>query len=191
MGARQRAGTSCQEGDRAGIFPRDLPEKGRPGHGYDLAVRSQQGFKKHGFKFVLAGVDYTKNKKWFTRCHKNKFERQMKQALLVDTTKNLNVYTCRPAGGILGFASFPKASGAWRDGITLLYSSLPGGSAVPYNSGDTVTHEAVSVPCELKGRPGNRAEHRILVRLVVRCWSSAGHMTFSTNEPTTGKRFVC
>lgn len=103
---------------------------------------ANKAFKKHGFKFVLAGVDYTKNKKWFTRCHKNKFERRMKQALHVDTTKNLNVYTCRP-GGFLGFAYFPDGSaGAWWDGITLLYSSLPGGSAVPYDGGDTFTHEA-------------------------------------------------
>jgi len=101
------------------------------------------GFKKHGFKFVLDNIDYTKNKKWFKKCDKWNIEKKMKKALVVDSSKNLNIYTCQPKGGILGWAYFPEdAAGQWYDGIVALHSSFPGGTAVPYDEGDTITHEA-------------------------------------------------
>ena len=102
-----------------------------------------KGFKKHGFKFVLDEIDYTKSKKWFKKCDKDKHERKMKKALSVDPSRNLNIYSCEPGGGLLGYAYFPESSaGEWWDGIVALHSSLPGGSSVPYDEGDTITHEA-------------------------------------------------
>jgi hypothetical protein len=67
----------------------------------------------------------------------------MKNALHRGTADDLNIYTCNPSGGILGYATFPSSysSAPNQDGVVLLYSSLPGGSAAPYNLGDTGTHE--------------------------------------------------
>ena len=53
---------------------------------------------------------------------------------------HLNIWVCDIGGGILGYAQFPGGSSS-TDGVVLLYSSLPGGSAFPYNEGRTATHE--------------------------------------------------
>jgi hypothetical protein len=53
---------------------------------------------------------------------------------------HLNIWVCNIGGGILGYAQFPGGN-ANTDGVVLLHSSLPGGSAAPYNLGRTATHE--------------------------------------------------
>ena len=52
----------------------------------------------------------------------------------------LNIWVCNLSGGVLGYAQFPGGAAA-TDGIVLLYSSLPGGTATNYNGGRTATHE--------------------------------------------------
>ncbi|MDY7096477.1 MAG: zinc metalloprotease [Acidobacteriota bacterium] len=96
-----------------------------------------------GFSFTLASIDRTQSNSWFTGCYNRSRERQMKQALNISPATTLNIYTCKPSGGILGWAYFPNSyseSSYWH-GTVLLYSTLPGGSAAPYNLGDTGTHE--------------------------------------------------
>lgn len=51
-----------------------------------------------------------------------------------------NLWLCNLGSGLLGYAQFPGGSAA-TDGIVVLYSSIPGGSAAPYNLGRTATHE--------------------------------------------------
>lgn len=94
-----------------------------------------------GFSFTLASVDRTKSNKWYTGCYNQ--DSQMKNSLAIDPANFLNMYTCSPSGGILGWAYFPDAAPEGNNihGVVLLDESLPGGSASPYNLGDTATHE--------------------------------------------------
>lgn len=100
-------------------------------------------FQDSGFSFYLAGVDRTKSKNWFNGCYGTSGEAAMKQALAVDVPHVLNIYTCKPRNGILGYSYLPFdfPEGDWHHGVVILYSSLPGGTAAPYNEGDTATHE--------------------------------------------------
>lgn len=100
-------------------------------------------FAGTGFTFTLGNITRTKNNKWYTGCLSSSNERSMKQSLAIDPANNLNVYSCRPAQGVLGYAQFPDsyAENSYMHGVVLLDESLPGGSAAPYNLGDTGTHE--------------------------------------------------
>ena len=100
-------------------------------------------YSSQGFTFVLAGNDETANNTWFAMGAGSSAETAAKNALHQGTSADLNLYTANPGGGLLGWATFPwsYASAPLKDGVVLLYSSLPGGSAVPYNLGDTGTHE--------------------------------------------------
>ena len=55
-------------------------------------------------------------------------------------TQYLNLWVCNLGNGLLGYAQFPGGA-ASTDGVVVLYSSLPGGTAAPYNKGRTATHE--------------------------------------------------
>ena len=100
-------------------------------------------YASHGLSFTLVNVDYTTKSSWFTGCYSSGTERSMKRSLNDDPAHTLNIYTCKPSGGILGWAYFPNSypESDYRHGVVLLYSSLPGGSAAPYHLGDTGTHE--------------------------------------------------
>lgn len=96
-----------------------------------------------GFTFNLVSTDYTDNASWFAMGYGTTAERAVKSALRQGGSADLNIYTANPGGGLLGWATFPTSysSNPSDDGVVLLYSTVPGGSAAPYNLGDTGTHE--------------------------------------------------
>jgi hypothetical protein len=95
------------------------------------------------FKFSLVATTRTTNSTWYNTCDQTSTESAMKSALRQGSADDLNVYSCKPGGGLLGWATFPSsyASNPKNDGVVILYSSVPGGTAAPYNEGDTLTHE--------------------------------------------------
>lgn len=95
------------------------------------------------FSFSLASVHRITNATWFTMGQGSRAERDAKNTLRQGESDHLNVYTANPGGGLLGWATFPSsyARSPTMDGVVVLHSSLPDGTAAPYNEGDTLTHE--------------------------------------------------
>jgi hypothetical protein len=90
--------------------------------------------------FTLGSVDYTMNDSWYNDMEQ--YESAYKQQLHVDPVHHLNIYTGNMPG-LLGWSYMPYSwpENSYMHGVCLLYSCLPGGTAYPYNAGDTATHE--------------------------------------------------
>ena len=98
------------------------------------------------FRFRVASVDVTKKDAWYDWNLTEEGEepaqaKAAKRALHRGGWGDLNVYIAGLGDGLLGYATYPQEAKLKLDGLVLLNESLPGGSAAPYNEGDTATHE--------------------------------------------------
>ncbi|KAG5719012.1 Ulilysin [Termitomyces sp. T112] len=121
----------------------------------DTQIRNQiqvlnRGYSTAGVTWTLAGVDLTVNADWYLNAGPGTLQQTtMKRTLRKGGSGDFNVYTVGriPSGrddSILGYATFPVSyrSNALDDGVIVRAATLPGGSAAPYNLGQTLTHEA-------------------------------------------------
>ena len=102
-----------------------------------------KAYGPYGWNFKLASVNRRTNSSWYHLSYGSTAEAEMKNSLRKGSANDLNIYSANPGGGVLGWATFPwkYANNPKNDGVVVLYSSLPNGTAYPYNLGDTVTHE--------------------------------------------------
>ncbi|CUA69351.1 Extracellular metalloprotease 1 [Rhizoctonia solani] len=107
-----------------------------------------QDYRRTGLSFSLAKVDHTVNADWFNKAGPDNVEQtEMKKTLRKGGASDLNVYSVGfksgSGEGLLGYATFPSSYKDYPqdDGVVILYSSVPGGTAAPYNLGRTLTHE--------------------------------------------------
>ena len=106
-----------------------------------LAVLNN-AYASTSFQFVFHSIERVNNTAW-SQQNTNADEVNMKQALAISPATTLNFYTGTLGGGLLGWATFPwyYTEDSYMHGVVVRYSSLPGGSAFPYDEGDTGTHE--------------------------------------------------
>jgi hypothetical protein len=96
------------------------------------------------FVFNLVSVNYTKNDSWFNVGQGKQEEFDMKDALHMGGSADLNIYTAKiDDSSLLGWATFPWEVQDFpkKDGVVLNYRTLPGGDLTPFNLGATATHE--------------------------------------------------
>lgn len=95
------------------------------------------------FRFELVEVDRTTNAEWYAMTFGTAASRACKAAMRRGESEALNLYAVSPEGGLMGWATMPSsyAASPWDDGVVILNTTMPGGSAAPYNLGHTATHE--------------------------------------------------
>jgi hypothetical protein len=111
--------------------------------GRDYNGNVVSGAANTGYTFVLNSTTRTNNRQWFRMTPGSRAEQNAKNALCVNQTSTLNLYSAKPGQNLLGWATFPQdiAANGKMDGVVIHYASMPGGSLAPYNLGGTGSHE--------------------------------------------------
>ncbi len=102
-----------------------------------------ESFEPRGFRFELSETRRYQSNVFAKKCLSFQAESRFKRNNAVDPATTLNIYTCRPARGVLGYAWLPFH---WPEsdpqhGVVVHYATMPDGIGVPYDEGDTVVHE--------------------------------------------------
>ena len=95
------------------------------------------------FRFRLLEITRTVNPDWYQWTDEvgdSADDTEAKTFLHRGGKNTLNMYVTG-LDPYLGYATFPDDNAGKRDGVVLLDETLPGGTAAPYNRGDTATHE--------------------------------------------------
>ncbi|KAI1342609.1 Metalloprotease [Xylariaceae sp. FL0016] len=103
----------------------------------------EEAYAPYGITFNLVDIDYTINTDWAS----DGAEIEMKQALRQGDYSTLNFYFVNDLGNLLGYCYFPDdvtegTRAFYKDGCTILSSSVPGGATANYNLGGTAVHES-------------------------------------------------
>ncbi|MEL7364175.1 MAG: zinc metalloprotease, partial [Bacteroidota bacterium] len=99
-------------------------------------------FEGTGIRFVTVSVDRTVNPDWYNNTDLgNATERAVKRALAIDPERVLNLYFSNIDA--LGWCYFPSSfpESSTQHGCFMATGSEPDGGLVPYDGGDTATHE--------------------------------------------------
>lgn len=142
------AGAPMVNGTTIKVYVHVITSSSGEGNLSDSTINAQiqvlnDAYAKGNWKFTLAGKDVTANDSWYTMAPGKPSETQAKTALRKGTAQDLNLYSANIGGGLLGWATFPSdyTKSPSMDGVVVLTSSFPGGTAANYNEGDTGTHE--------------------------------------------------
>ncbi|KAG6907686.1 hypothetical protein DXG01_007789 [Tephrocybe rancida] len=106
-------------------------------------------YAETGIKWNLVNTTRIQSQEWFDSVGPESPQNTaLKTVFRYGNESTLNVYTVGfvkniEAQGLLGYATFPAdyKSAPKDDGVVIRYSSLPNGTAAPFNLGRTLTHE--------------------------------------------------
>ncbi|KAF8339172.1 Metalloprotease [Cantharellus anzutake] len=103
-----------------------------------------QNFASSELGFSLARITRTHSPNWFNTGPNTPNQHQMKNALHQGGAMVLNIYSVgNIQNDLFGYATFPVsyASNPNDDGIVIVYTTLPRGSASGFNTGKVLVHE--------------------------------------------------
>lgn len=124
-----------QNGDSVKIPSYFKPLFGKSGIRFRLAQRTPTGEVSNGIERVTTAT------KTFNIGDNTIKYTALGGADAWNTTRYLNVWICSLSNGVLGYSTFPTDSIPEEQGVVIMYSSLPGGTATGFNGGKTATHE--------------------------------------------------